>query len=437
MNPNETNMNLIEIPVATGPITATVTPPGSKSLTNRALVCAALADGESRLTGALDSEDTQIMLAAWQAVGIHIEASADRSELTVAGCGGKLPVSGDSCQHLFMGNSGTSIRFLTAALAACGGNFELDGVARMRQRPIGDLGAALRQLGAAVHCHDGQFPPVVIQSNGLIGGKCVVAADLSSQYLSGLLMAAPLAKQTVQLGIAGAMVSEPYVAMTCSVMKDFGVEVTRSDDGYGVEPQRYQARDYWIEPDASAASYFWALAAITGGDVTVQGLHARSLQGDVDFVRCLEQMGCRVEFQPNAVRVQGGPLRGIEVDMNRISDTVQTLAAVALFAEGPTVVRGVAHNRVKETDRIDDLATELRRMGASVETFPDGLAITPGELRPTVVETYNDHRMAMSLSLVGLRQPGIQISNPGCTVKTYPNYFADLFATYRHPGNCN
>lgn len=418
-----------------------VTPPGSKSLTNRALVCAALADGQSRLTGALDSEDTQIMIAAWQALGIRIEVSADRCELIVQGCAGKLPgtlprAKGAS-QHLFMGNSGTSIRFLTAALAACGGHFELDGVPRMRQRPIGDLGAALRQLGADVTCHDGHYPPVLIRSNGLVGGTAVVAADLSSQFLSGLLMAAPLAAGLVQLSVAGAMVSEPYVAMTCSVMKEFGVEVTRRENRYDIEPQRYVARDYWIEPDASAASYFWALAAITGGDVTVRGLHSRSLQGDVDFVRCLERMGCRVEFQPDAVRVMGGPLRGIELDMNRISDTVQTLAAVALFAKGPTIVRGVAHNRVKETDRIEDLATELRRLGAVVETFPDGLAITPCELRPTLVETYNDHRMAMSLALVGLRQPGIQIANPGCTAKTYPNYFADLFQTYVPPVSSN
>jgi 3-phosphoshikimate 1-carboxyvinyltransferase len=421
----------IEIPVATGPITATVTPPGSKSLTNRALVCAALSQGPSRLTGALDSEDTQIMLAAWQGLGVEIEVSSDRRQLLVHGCGGRLPVDAAAQHALFMGNSGTSIRFLTAALAACGGRFVLDGVPRMRQRPIGDLGTALRQLGAKVTCHDDQFPPVTVESSGLVGGHATVAANLSSQYLSGLLMAAPLAKSRVQISVAGEMVSEPYVAMTVSLMQEFGVAVTRQHTDFVIEPQRYLARDYEIEPDASAASYFWGLAAITGGDVTVTGLHAHSLQGDIGFVRVLEQMGCRVEFQPHAIRVIGGPLRGVEVDMNHISDTVQTLAAVALFADGPTVVRGVAHNRVKETDRIDDLATELRRLGAIVETFPDGLAITPRELRPARIETYNDHRMAMSLALVGLRQPGVRITNPACTAKTYPNYFEDLLATYR------
>jgi 3-phosphoshikimate 1-carboxyvinyltransferase len=214
-------------------------------------------------------------------------------------------------------------------------------------------------------------------------------------------------------------------------MQDFGVQVERREREFRIFPQRYQGREYAIEPDASAASYFWASAAITGGDVTVHGLHAHSLQGDVGFVQCLEQMGCRVEYQPNAIRVIGGPLRGIQVDMNRISDTVQTLAAVALFAQGTTEVRGVAHNRVKETDRIEDLATELRRLGATVETFPDGMSITPGPLRAARVETYHDHRMAMSLALVGLRQPGILIDNPGCTAKTYPHYFTDLFALYR------
>jgi 3-phosphoshikimate 1-carboxyvinyltransferase len=422
---------VIEIPPAAGPITGHMTPPGSKSLTNRALVCAALARGRSTLTGVLDSEDTQIMGAAWRALGVEIQESEDRTRCEVQGCGGQLPADRGTCHALFMGNSGTSIRFLTAALAACGGQYLLDGVPRMQQRPIGDLGAALRQLGADVSCRDGQFPPVQVNSQGLVGGRADVAANLSSQYLSGLLLAAPLAHNPVQLTLVGELVSEPYVDMTCAIMRDFGVQVERRERDFHIAPQAYQGRDYAIEPDASAASYFWAAAAITGGDVTVHGLHQQSLQGDVDFVSCLAQMGCRVEYQPNAIRVIGGPLQGIRVDMNRISDTVQTLAAVALFAQGTTEVRGVAHNRVKETDRIEDLATELRRLGATVETFPDGLAITPGPLRPTRVETYHDHRMAMSLALVGLRQPGIVIDNPGCTAKTYPNYFNDLFALYR------
>jgi 3-phosphoshikimate 1-carboxyvinyltransferase len=423
--------NAIEIPPARGPITGHMTPPGSKSLTNRALVCAALAQGPSTLTGVLDSEDTRIMSAAWRSLGVDLQESADRTRCVIQGSGGQLPADKSVCHSLFMGNSGTSIRFLTAALAACGGQYLLDGVPRMQQRPIGDLGAALRQLGADVTCRDDQFPPVHVTSRGLVGGRADVAANLSSQYLSGLLLAASLAQNPVQLTLVGELVSEPYVDMTCAIMRDFGVQVERSERQFHIAPQAYQGRSYAIEPDASAASYFWAAAAITGGDVTVHGLHKQSLQGDVDFVDCLAQMGCRVEYQPTAIRVIGGPLQGIRVDMNRISDTVQTLAAVALFAQGTTEVRGVAHNRVKETDRIEDLATELRRLGATVETFVDGMAITPGPLRPTRVETYHDHRMAMSLALVGLRQPGIEIDNPGCTAKTYPNYFTDLFALYR------
>ncbi len=423
---------LICVPTAAGPIQAVVTPPGSKSLTNRALVCAALADGRSLLSGALDSEDTRVMLEAWQQVGVDVEFDAPNSVISVVGCSGKVPNPGaeQAPVSIFVNNSGTSIRFLTASLSALGGWYKLSGVPRMHQRPIGDLGQALRELGADVICHDGLYPPVTIASTGLRGGRVAIAANLSSQYLSGLLMAAPLARAPVQLTVEGELVSEPYVEMTCQVMRAFGVDIERQSRVFHIEPQAYRACDYLIEPDASAASYFWAVAAITGGDVTVQGLHRHSLQGDVGFVDCLEQMGCQVEFLANGIRVLGGPLRGVDVDMADISDTVQTLAAVALFAEGTTTVRGVAHNRLKETDRIEDLATELRRLGATVETFPDGLTITPGPLRPTSVQTYNDHRMAMSLALVGLRQDGIQIENPGCTAKTYPNYFHDLFSMY-------
>lgn len=424
--------NPVEIPVCPRPILASIRPPGSKSLTNRALVCAALGHGTSELTGALDSEDTRIMIDAWRKLGVSIEREDQGRRLTVVGSRGRLSGSSSvsGAQRLFMGNSGTSIRFMTAAVAALGGWYVLDGVERMRARPIGDLGLALRNLGASVECHEGRFPPVEVKSKGLSGGVSVVSAELSSQFLSGLLMAAPLAKHPIRLTVEGPLVSEPYVEMTCALMKSFGVEVHRERHSFQIEPQAYRALVYDIEPDASAASYFWAAAAVTQGDVTVTGLHANSLQGDVQFVRCLEQMGCQVQFLDDAVRVIGGPLRGIEVDMGDVSDTVQTLAAVALFAEGPTVVRGVAHNRVKETDRIEDLATELRRVGATVDTFEDGLAIQPGVLRPAEIETYNDHRMAMSLALIGLRQPGIRILNPGCTVKTYPDYFKDLFSIY-------
>lgn len=422
----------LEIQTVEGPITARVRPPGSKSLTNRALVCAALADGESTLTGALVSDDTHVMIDGLSRLGVPIDVTDLGTTLRVAGAGGAVPAME---ADLFIGNSGTTVRFLTALATLGHGAFRLDGVPRMRERPIGDLADALNALGANVRCESpGDCPPVAIHANGLPGGEASVRGDISSQFLSGLLMAAPAASGPVLLTIDGELVSRPYVRMTLEVMRSFGVDVEAPEDlsRFAIEPTTYQARVYAIEPDASAASYFWAAAAITGGRVTVEGLSRDALQGDVAFVDCLEQMGCQVEADADSITVAGPPagqpLRGASLDMNAVSDTVQTLAAVALFAEGPTEVSGVAHNRHKETDRIGDLATELRRLGAKVDEKEDGLVIHPGELRGAVVETYDDHRMAMSLALVGLRQPGVQISNPGCTAKTYPGYFEDLAA---------
>lgn len=415
--------------VPCGPVIGRIRPPGSKSLTNRALVMAALAHGPSYLTGVLESEDTSVMLAAWQHLGVDIEGSAAEGCLNVHGCGGSLP---NRRGELFIANSGTTIRFLTAALAACDGEFVLDGVARMRERPIGDLLVALRQLGGNVKSlneTNRECPPVAIHAAGLEGGIAHVAGNISSQYLSGLMMAAPMARRAVQLQVEGELVSVPYVTMTARMMAAFGATVTGPATGpIDIAPTGYSGTNYEIEPDASAASYFWAMAAISGGDVTVEGLTYASLQGDVNFCRVLEQMGCRVIQESNALRVIGGKLHGVDVDMADISDTVQTLGAVALFASGPTRVRGVAHNRHKETDRIADLARELRKFGGRVEEHEDGLTIWPGtfESHGTIIETYNDHRMAMSLSLVGLRTPGVTILNPACTAKTYPNYWQDL-----------
>lgn len=413
-----------------GPIQGSIQPPGSKSITNRALVCAALATGESTLRGALDSEDTQVMLDSLDRLGIKVIASDHAQTLKVAGTGGKLPKhTGD----LFVGNSGTTIRFLTAMLAGCEGNFRLDGVPRMRERPIGDLMSALETLGASCHgeLREG-FPPVALRARGLAGGDVTVRGDVSSQFLSGLLMAAPLARKPVNIHVSGELVSKPYVHMTLAVMESFGIQVPKASDDTSLQsiaitaPQSYEGRDYWIEPDASAASYFWAAAAVTGGTVTVKGLGPNALQGDVKIVDCLEQMGCKVDRQSDNITVSGKAIRGIEVDMNAISDTVQTLAAVALFVDGPTTIHGVGHIRHKETDRIGDLARELRKLGATVEERDSGLTIIPGPTRPAEIETYRDHRMAMSLALAGLKIPGVVILDPGCTAKTYPNYFEDL-----------
>jgi 3-phosphoshikimate 1-carboxyvinyltransferase len=432
-----------------GPVRGAIRPPGSKSLTNRALLCAALAEGPSRLSGALDSEDTRVMVDALRRVGIDVRFAVGAERIELVGCGGRLPEAGprspiagelavpppptislrDDERPLFIANSGTTIRFLTAALSALGGNYLLYGVPRMHERPIGDLVAALAQLGTAAETlSPGGCPPVRIGGRGWQQGRVGIAGDVSSQYLSGLLMAAPASGREVQISVRGELVSRPYVEMTAAVMASFGVAVGEPVPGHFrlAGPQSYRGCEYQIEPDASAASYPWAAAAISGGEVTVAGLSRGALQGDVRFVEVLEQMGCRVVAEEDRITVRGGSLRGIDVDMNAISDCVQTLAVVALFADGPTTVRGVAHNRFKETDRIADLARELRKLGAKVEERHDGMTITPGELRGATLQTYHDHRMAMSLALVGLRVPGVRILDPACTAKTYPHYFADL-----------
>jgi 3-phosphoshikimate 1-carboxyvinyltransferase len=409
-----------------GPIKATVCPPGSKSITNRALICAALADGDSTLTGALESEDTRVMIDALGKLGIEVHHDTIARKIRIHGCDGHPPVLQ---ADLYVAGSGTTMRFLTAMVCLGDGTYRLDGTPRMRQRPVEDLLDPLRQMGANVLSElDNGCPPVVVQAAGLKGGRISVSGEISSQYLSGLLLAAPYASQAVEFVPQGRLVSQPYIEMTLAVMADFSVEVRRLFDGGFAIPagKRYRGRLYEIEPDASAASYFFAAAAITHGQVTVEGLSKNSIQGDVAFCDCLEKMGCKVEYREHAITVTGGKLTGIEINMNGISDTVQTLSAVALFAEGPTTITGVAHIRHKETDRLSALATELRKFGAEVDELDDGLKITPRELHSARIDTYDDHRMAMSMSLVGLRVPGVVILDPACTAKTYPLFFRDL-----------
>ena len=421
----------IVITPITSPVEATVRPPGSKSLTNRALVCAALAKGNSTLTGALVSDDTRVMIDSLAQLGLSISIEDQGQTLQVAGTGGTIPTSE---ADLFVGNSGTTIRFLTAMASLGQGRYRLDGVPRMRERPIGDLLDALRSLGAQAETElDPLCPPVVV-GGGLPGGTATVRGDISSQFLSGLLMVAPNAEGPVTLQVDGPLVSQPYVRMTLRVMEAFGVKIdaTNSLDRFSTPGNtRYVGQEYAIEPDASAASYFWAAAAITGGTVTVEGLDKSSLQGDVALVDLFAQMGCQVTSQAGSTTVKGGPLRGIRTNMNAISDMVQTLAVVALFAEGPTEITGVAHNRHKETDRIAALATELRKLGAKVDEREDGLRIDPPRQGPpplqgATIETYDDHRMAMSLALAGLKIPNVKILHPACTAKTYPNFFSDF-----------
>ncbi|MEX0703113.1 MAG: 3-phosphoshikimate 1-carboxyvinyltransferase [Planctomycetales bacterium] len=414
----------LAIAPVSAPVKGTIRPPGSKSLTNRALVVAALAEGPSRLTGVLDCTDTVVMIDSLARLGIDVRHDPAACTADVAGCGGRIP---SKSADLWLENSGTSIRFLTALATLGHGTFRLDGNARMRQRPIRDLVDALGRLGANVSCEANGCPPVVVEAHGLPGGKTSVAGDVSSQYLSALLMAAPCAAAPVEIAVEGQLVSLPYVDMTMGVMAKFGVVAdTSAARRFRIAPQPYRGTEYDIEPDASAASYFFAAAAITGGEVTVRGLSRYALQGDVGFVDVLEEMGCRVDWRPDAITLHGGQLRGIDVDMNAISDTAQTLAVVAPFAEGPTRIRNIAHIRHKETDRIGAIAAELQKLGLRVEVNADGLTIHPGPMQPGTVATYDDHRMAMSFALLGLKVPGIRIADPQCTAKTYPHYFDDL-----------
>lgn len=403
-----------------------IRPPGSKSITNRAMVIAALASGRSTLHGALDSEDTQVMIDSWRRLGVPIEHDTVSTTIEVAGCNGHI----SSAQaELFLANSGTSMRFLTAAVALAPGTFLLDGVARMRERPIEGLLEALRALGVDARSELGTgCPPVTVRSAGLRGGHVRIAGAESSQFTSALLMAAPYADGDTTIEVEGELVSEPFVDMTVRVMRDFGVHVTNSQRGVFVVPAAdgYSGRSYEIEPDATAASYFWAAAAITGGEVTVDGLDRSSIQGDMAFLDVMARMGAEVIYRTGSTTVISRQLTGVTVDMGSISDTVPTLAVVAAFAHGTTTITGVAHIRKQETDRIHALVTELKRIGVHADEHADGLTIHPARPHSARIETYNDHRIAMSFALAGLKIPGIVISSPACTGKTYPKFFRDL-----------
>lgn len=419
-----------------GPVDTQVTVPGSKSLTNRALLIAALTQGTSILTGVLDSEDTRIMFKALQQLGLTVSHDHESRVMVIEGQGGDFPVrTGD----IYVGNSGTTARFLTAALARSDGEYRLFGKPRMHQRPIGDLIQTLQHLGGDVQSETGNnCPPLLIKGRKNLGGTASVAANISSQFLSALLMMG--VSSPLKLKIEGELVSRPYIEMTLAVLRAFGAKIETDATLQlftGFEKTHYSPQTYPIEPDASAASYFFALPAIVGGKVTVKGLSRSSLQGDVAFVDCLAAMGCSVRYEEGGITVerqldeQGTPipLEGIDVDMNDISDTVQTLAVVALFASSPTRIRNVAHIRHKETDRIAAVVTELRKLGVRVDEFEDGLLVwsgAPSRLHGASIATYDDHRMAMSFALAGLAIEHVEIENPECTAKTYPQFFADL-----------
>jgi len=419
-------LSSLKIEPISHPLSAIVRVPGSKSLTNRALLIAALANGTTRLANALFSDDSKYFAKALQTLGFNVQPDEGNREITVTGLGGKIP---STKAELFIGNAGTAARFLSAFLTLGTGKYILDGEPRMRERPIGDLIDALNQLGVEI-ASTNSCPPVEIFAKGLYGGKTRIAGDVSSQFLSALLMVAPYAQSPVEIKLTTELNSKPYVDMTISIMKDFGVEIER--DGYEhftIHPASYSPiTDYPIESDASAASYFFAAPAICGGTVKVENISRKSIQGDIAFLDVLGEMGCAITEDNNFIEVTGADeLKGIDVDMRDTPDTAQTLAAIAPFATSPTRIRGIASARVKETDRILATCTELKRLGVSVDEHEDGMTIHPVEkMRPAVVQTYNDHRMAMSFALIGLRFDGVTIENPSCVSKTFPDYFEVL-----------
>ncbi|HRX84788.1 MAG TPA: 3-phosphoshikimate 1-carboxyvinyltransferase [Phycisphaerae bacterium] len=412
------------------PIDAVVEVPGSKSLTNRALILAALAQGRSTLSGVLFSEDTELMMAAMRTLGIQVDADAQACTVGIEGCSGQLPATD---ADLFCGNSGTTIRFCTALCALGRGAYRLDGIERMRSRPIGPLVEALRGLGVSIGYEsvDG-FPPVIVRGGGLRGGGVAFASAPSSQFISALLMVAPYARGDIFLDLRE-MVSVPYVTMTLQLMEGFGVAAVAKHEGRNAKviipaPQTYAGQAWQIEPDASNASYFLAAAAVTGGSVTVRHLGSASTQGDVGFVDVLRRMGCHVERSPDTLTVRGPSggerLAAVDVDLGDMPDVAQTLAVAALFADGTTHIRNVGNLRIKETDRLTALATELMRFGAEVEVGTDSLSVTPpNRPLPARVHTYNDHRMAMSFAVAGLMIDGVEILDPGCVAKTFPDFF--------------
>ncbi|MDP1929231.1 MAG: 3-phosphoshikimate 1-carboxyvinyltransferase [Thiobacillus sp.] len=425
-------MDFLDLPASTA-ARGTVRLPGSKSISNRVLLLAALAEGTTVVRALLDSDDTRVMLDALRVLGVGVVRVSDSDDYEITGVGGVFPVKQ---AELFLGNAGTAFRSLTAACALSGGDYVLKGVARMHERPIGDLVDALRLLGARIdYLEQAGFPPLHIHPATLAGDTTQVRGNVSSQFLTGLMMALPLRQRTTTIEVVGELISRPYIGITLAMLRRFGIEVAQDGwQGFSVpESARYQSPgEIWVEGDASSASYFLAAGAIGGGAVRVEGVGADSVQGDVRFADALALMGAQIEMGPNWIEArapQSGRLQAITLDCNHIPDAAMTLAVAALFADGVTTLTNIASWRVKETDRIAAMATELRKVGAKVEEGADFIRITPPKklLPNAVIDTYDDHRMAMCLSLVTLGGVPIRINDPACVNKTFPTYF-DAFA---------
>jgi len=402
-------------------VEATLTLPGSKSFTHRALIAAGLAEGESVLTNALKAEDTELTAKALEQWGAGLDWQGHT--IRVQGTGGRLA---SVSEPIYLGNSGTSMRFLTAVAALGQETYRLTGTPRLCERPMGELLEALHSLGAqAASEKNNDCPPIVVQGSGLRGGKTSLSGRVSSQYLSALLLIGPLSPEGVEIEITGELVSRPYVDITLEVLTAFGVSHYR--EGYRrfwvPGGQRYRSLRYTIEADASSASYFWAAAALTGGRVTIANLDLESVQGDIDFLSVLARMGCHLTSAPEGLTVAGGPLRGIHMDMSSMPDLVPTLAVLAAFAEGETVVSGAGHLRHKESNRLAAVVTELGKMGVEAEETPDGLRILGGTPQGAEIDTYSDHRIAMSFAVAGLKAPGVVIKDPDCVKKSFPEFW--------------
>lgn len=406
-------------------IHAVVRIPGSKSITHRALIAASLADGKSRIEDFLACEDTLYTANALRDMGIEI--LIDGGHVSVPGNGGHFKTDPEK-KEIFLGNSGTSYRLLLSVAALGRRDYVLTCSPRMRERPVGDLVQALRELGVeASFVHKQGYPPVFIKGHGIRGGKVQIAGNISSQYISSVLLSGPCAEKGVEIEVEGNLVSRSYIDLTLDVMQTFGIHVDRDDyRSFRVGPESgYRPCRFSIEGDVSSASYFWGAAAVAGGNVITENIHPyNTRQGDIALLDILERMGCHVEKGHNRVIVEGGALSGVEADMGSMPDMVPTLAAVALFAEGKTVIRNVSHLRYKESDRLSDTAHEWRSLGARIEELEDGLVIHGGRsLTGAVVDPHNDHRLAMSLSIIGLKTGGVRIRDEGCVEKSFPSFW--------------
>lgn len=407
--------------------------PGSKSLSNRALLLATLAEGTTEITNLLDSDDIRYMLTALKQLGVQYELSADKTVCRVQGLGGSFDTTALGQQELYLGNAGTAMRPLCAALCLGKGDYILTGEPRMEERPIDALVDTLRAAGCDITCQKNEgYPPLHIKANGLKGGKVSIDGTISSQFLTALLMASPLAEEDMEITIVGELVSKPYIQITLDIMEKFGAVVEHDDyQVFRVKAgQTYRSPgSFLVEGDASSASYFLAAAAIKGGEIKVTGIGKTSVQGDTQFANVLADMGAEVTWGDDFISVKSAPLKAVDQDMNHIPDAAMTIATAALFAEGTTAIRNIYNWRVKETDRLFAMATELRKVGAEVVEGDDFIEITPpSELQHAAIDTYNDHRIAMCFSLVALSDTAVTINDPGCTAKTFPDYF-EKFAT--------